>query len=267
MSTGSFDRQKEAYMAGDSVCSEKIEFQDRAADVALVVVGNEVLSGDTVDTNGNYLAKRLSEIGHRLRLIITIPDTFEAFDEYLKPIIGRFDLIFTSGGIGSTPDDITRDAVARIFGRRLVTDQEALRMLEDFYGNRINENAKRMALVPEGASLVCNERTGAPGFRLENVYCFAGVPQIFQDMVEVVVPSLGGKPLHKLQFKTIVGESRFSDIMSEACAKYPDVEIGSYPRLSEEFRARLVFKGYDEEKVEECCEYMRSRIAELEKKM
>jgi molybdenum cofactor synthesis domain-containing protein len=255
----------EAFMSSEMSTEVETMFKDRAADIALIVVGNEVLSGDTADTNGNYLAKRLSEIGHRLRLIITIPDTFDAFDEYVKPLIDRFDLIFTSGGIGSTPDDITREAVAGIFGRKLILSDEALKKLEDFYGDRLNDNAKIMALIPEGATLVSNSRTGAPGFKLENVYCFAGVPQIFQDMFEVVAPVLGGKPLHKLVFKTIIGESRFADIMREACTQFPDVEIGSYPRLSEEFRARLVFKGYEIKKVEDCCEFMRKRISELER--
>jgi len=237
---------------------------EKQLSVALVVVGNEVLSGDTLDTNGNYLAKRLSEIGHSLELIVTIRDSFEAFEEFVAPVIKRFDIVITSGGIGPTPDDITRDAVARIFGVGVAEHPEALRMLTEFYGDRMNDNARRMALLPEGATLVPNVRTGAPGFRIGNVYCFAGVPQIFQDMFEAIAPSLGGFPLSRAEFTTNIGESRFSHAMRDACAKFPAVEIGSYPRLGGEYRVKLVFKGRDAKAVEECCRFLKAAIEAIE---
>jgi molybdenum cofactor synthesis domain-containing protein len=239
--------------------------RNNSLSVALVVVGNEVLSGDTLDTNGNYLAKRLAEIGHRLELIVTIRDSFDAFDEFVSPIVRRFDIVFTSGGIGPTPDDITRDAMARIFGARVVENADALAMLCEFYGDRMNDNARRMAFIPDGAVLVPNLRTGAPGFRIGNVYCFAGVPQIFQDMFEAVAPSLGGIPYHRREFTTNIGESRFSHVMRDACARFPFVEIGSYPRLGGEYRVKLVFKGRDADAVDECSEYLRSAIEEIER--
>ncbi len=244
--------------------SNESMFQNRSANIALVIIGNEVLSGDSVDTNGSYLAKRLSEIGHKLKLIITIPDAYDAFEEYVKPLVPKFDLIFTSGGIGPTPDDITREAIAQIFCRELVFSEEALEVLREFYGDRLNDNTKRMAIVPKGATLVHNSRTGAPGFIIENVYCFAGVPQIFSEMFEVVAPCLGGKPMHRCDFTTNVGESRFSDLMRAACLKYPNVEIGSYPRLFGDYRVKLVFKGDDATEVEDCCEYLRKRICQIE---
>lgn len=244
--------------------SNESAFHNRSANIALVVVGNEVLSGDTIDTNGNYLAKRLSEIGHKLNLIVTIPDSYSAFEEYVKPLVHRFDLVFTSGGIGPTPDDITREAIAQIFCRELVLSEEALRLLSEFYGDRINDNVKLMAVIPKGASLVHNSRTGAPGFKVENVYCLAGVPEIFREMFETVAPCLGGKPLHRFEFTTNIGESRFSDVMRDACLKYPNVEIGSYPRLFGDYRVKLVFKGDDAADVKNCCEYMRKRICQIE---
>ena len=242
------------------------KFENRSARVALVIVGNEVLSGDTHDTNGHYLAHRLSEIGHRLELMLTIQDSFESFEEYVKPLISKFDIIFTSGGIGPTPDDITREAIARIVDCKAVVHEEAMRMLEEFYGDRINDNAKRMAVLPEGCELVMNVQTGAPGFKIGNIYSFAGVPEIFRDMFESVAPTLGGRPAFRRELTTKIGESRFSHVMREACEEFPDVEIGSYPKMSGEYRVKIVLKGYNGQVLDSCLTFLSERITELEKK-
>ena len=229
--------------------------------IALVVVGNEVLSGDTLDTNGNYLAGRLSEIGCPLELAVTIPDTFDAFREYVKPLLSKFDLIFTSGGIGPTHDDITRDALADIFGLPVVPHPGAMKILEDFYGERINDNVRLMAHLPEGAKLVENVRTGAPGFRIGNVYAFAGVPEIFREMFESVAPSLSGRPMHRIDVEVSIGESRFAHVLRDAERRYSEVRIGSYPRFSGPYRVKLVFKGYDRNMLFACVEFVKAGVA------
>ncbi|MEP0814484.1 MAG: competence/damage-inducible protein A [bacterium] len=240
--------------------------ESRRLRIALVVVGNEVLSGDTQDTNGHYLAQRLSALGHGLSLIVTIPDTLDAFREYVKPLIPKFDVIFTSGGIGPTHDDITREALADIFGVGIRPHPEAMRALEEFYGERINDNVRRMAHLPEGAELVANVRTGAPGFKIGNVYAFAGVPQIFRDMFDEVAPSLGARPFTKLELLVHIGESRFADVMREAERKFPAAQIGSYPRIGGEYRVKVIVKSEDEAQARECMEFIRAGAEEAERR-
>lgn len=215
----------------------------------LIIIGNEILSGRTQDTNLNFLAKRLSEIGIQLREARVIPDVADTIITTVNEVRRVFDYVFTTGGIGPTHDDITADSIAGAFGVKLVIDPDARRALEDRIGKEnMNEARLRMARVPEGASLVLNKLSAAPGFRMENVFVLAGVPAIAQSMIEWLLPHLtvGAKTLSKtiscnLQEGTIAKE--LSDIQD----RYPSLEIGSYPAWhAGGFKVSLVLRGVDE---------------------
>lgn len=146
---------------------------------AILIIGNEILSGRTQDLNLKYLATRLAQLGITLEEAVVIPDQERAIISTVQRLCKVYTYVFTTGGIGGTHDDITAACLAKAFGVSLVMNPEALKRLEDYYGERLNDARRRMALIPEGASLIDNPVSKAPGFCLHNVYALAGVPLIF----------------------------------------------------------------------------------------
>jgi len=199
----------------------------------VLIIGNEILSGRTQDVNLNFLAKGLNEAGVRLREARVIPDVAEAIVAALNELRAKYDYVFTTGGIGPTHDDITSECVARAFGVPLVLHAEAKRILEARYRERgieLNEARLRMAHVPEGAILVENSVSGAPGFRIGNVFVMAGVPQIMQAMFESVRGSLkGGRPVLARTLSCGLAEGQLAKGLGEIQNRHGDVDIGSYP--------------------------------------
>jgi molybdenum cofactor synthesis domain-containing protein len=202
----------------------------------VLIIGNEILSGRTQDINLNYLAIGLNEAGIRLREARVIPDIDAVIIATVNEVRPKYDYIFTTGGIGPTHDDITSECVARAFGVKLVLHQEAKQILEAHYKGRmgpdaeLNEARLRMAHVPEGATLIYNPVSGASGFRIENVFVMAGVPAIMQAMFEEVKPGLkGGRPVLARSLACRLGEGTLARGLGEIQARYPDVDIGSYP--------------------------------------
>ena len=198
----------------------------------LLVIGNEVLSGRTQDANIRFLATRLGEIGIPLREVRVIPDVPETIIQTVNEVRARFDHVFTTGGIGPTHDDITSECVAAAFGVPWEKHAEAWARLERHYKpGEFNAPRQRMATMPRGATLIDNAISIAPGFTIGNVHVMAGVPRIMQSMFESLAPRLAGGPpvVSRAVHALGVAEGRIAEGLSAIQARYPALDLGSYP--------------------------------------
>lgn len=208
-----------------------MESAAKVVTAAVLVIGNEILSGRTRDTNTNWLATRLTALGVRLREARVVPDDEAEIVAALNALRARYDYVFTSGGIGPTHDDITADCIARAFGTGIDVHPEARARLEAHYpSGQLNEARLRMARIPHGAALVDNPVSIAPGFHIGNVYVFAGVPAILQAMFEGIRHELaGGDPLLARAIAVHLPEGQLAAGLGAIQARWPATEIGSYP--------------------------------------
>ena len=239
-----------------------------AVSAALLIVGNEILSGRTHDKNIPYIAEKLGDAGIRLQEVRVVPDIADEIVAAVNALRARYTYLFTTGGIGPTHDDITAECVARAFDRPLIQHPEAFRRLEKHYENSdldFNEMRQRMANTPEGADLIDNPISTAPGFIVENVYVMAGVPKIMQAMLQNVIPMLTGGAV--MQSRTVIsdlGEGTVAAGLQEVQNRFQDVDIGSYPNFtSTGFRNALVLRGTDAERLDTATEAVRELIRSL----
>jgi molybdenum cofactor synthesis domain-containing protein len=220
----------------------------------LIVIGNEVLSGRTQDSNVRYLATRLGEIGIPLREVRIIPDVAETIIRTVNEVRARFDHVFTTGGIGPTHDDITSESIAAAFGVPWEPHPEAWKLLEAYFGpGAFNPARQRMATMPRGARLIDNPVSVAPGFSIGNVHVFAGVPRIMQGMFEALAPRLAGGPpvIARAVHARALPEGRLAADLAALQAAHPEVEIGSYPYWRQGVHGvTIVAKGRDPDRVE-----------------
>ncbi len=203
---------------------------------ALLIIGNEILSGRTTDANLPYIAGRLNALGIRLSEVRVVPDIEAEIVDAVNALRARYSYVFTTGGIGPTHDDITADCVAKAFGLALTEPADARRLLEERYaeaGIELNEARLRMARTPEGAALIDNPVSAAPGFQVENVFVMAGVPKIMQAMFESLRERLvGGDPLLSRSIACQLPEGKLAQGLGEIQARHAGVDIGSYPSYS-----------------------------------
>jgi molybdenum cofactor synthesis domain-containing protein len=206
---------------------------ERTWTAALLVIGDEILSGRTQDKNVGQVALWLNEQGIRLAEVRIVPDDIARIAEAVNALRAAHDYLFTTGGIGPTHDDITVDAMAAAFGVPVVVHPEARRILEDYYRDRpggLTDARLRMARVPEGAELIANATSGAPGLRIGNVHILAGVPYIAAAMLDALTGKLeGGRPVVSVTIGARAPESDVADLLRETEAAHPGVSIGSYP--------------------------------------
>jgi molybdenum cofactor synthesis domain-containing protein len=222
---------------------------------AMIVIGDEILSGRTRDSNMHYLAGELTKVGIDLREVRVVSDDAPAIIAAVKALSAGYTHVFTSGGIGPTHDDITADCIAAAFGRSIDVRDDARALLAAHYartGGELNAARLRMARIPEGASLIENPVSTAPGFTLENVHVMAGVPTVFQAMVASVLPTLtGGKPLLSQTLRIQRGEGDIAGPLGDLAARYPDLSIGSYPyQINGAYGANIVIRGQDGARVD-----------------
>ena len=235
--------------------SSNEEKSGRVITAAVLVIGDEILSGRTKDKNIGYIAEYLTNLGIDLREVRVVPDIEEEIIAALNALRHRYTYVFTTGGIGPTHDDITADAVAKAFGVSIDVDPRAVALMEERFrtmGTTMNEARLRMARVPAGADLVLNKVSAAPGFRIGNVIVMAGVPTIMQAMLDAAAPGL--KTGAKMLSETVRADAREGDIGSElgAVAKaHPDTMIGSYPFQDEKGgpNTNIVVRARDPEKL------------------
>lgn len=219
------------YPSGAMTETPETKAGPRIVTAAMLVIGNEILSGRTRDANMHFLAGRLTELGIRLAEARVVPDTEAAIVGAVNDLRARYDYVFTSGGIGPTHDDITADCVAKAFGVGIGIHPEARRRLEAHYeAGMLNAARLRMARTPEGATLIDNPVSAAPGFQMGNVLVMAGVPAIFQAMVASAAPLLsGGDKLLSRTVIALIPEGAIAEPLGALQQEYPDVDMGSYP--------------------------------------
>ena len=197
----------------------------------VIIIGNEILSGRTQDLNVSYIGKNLEKVGIVLTEVIVIPDDEETIIENVRAYSNKFDYVFTTGGIGPTHDDITTASIAKAFSVKLLRHPEAVATMEGYYEpGSLTEARLKMADIPEGAKLIDNPVSGAPGIHIENVFIMAGVPEIMQAMLDGLADRLiGGPPILTASVSTNLTESKIATGMSKIQDECAEVSIGSYP--------------------------------------
>ncbi|MDA8892646.1 competence/damage-inducible protein A [Hyphomicrobiales bacterium] len=222
---------------------------------SVLVIGDEILSGRTQDTNSNYIAKKMAEIGIDTSEIRVIPDIKEVIIESVNELREKNDYLFTTGGIGPTHDDITAESIALAFGVKIELNESAFSVLKKYYeeiGSPFNEVRQRMARIPVGATLIENPVSKAPGFKIENVFVFAGIPKIMIAMLENSLKFLHkGSIVHSQSVKVDAVEGDIADTLSLMDSEDSDLRIGSYPFFNSkvDFGVNVVIKSVDKDKL------------------
>ncbi len=232
---------------------------------ALLIIGNEILSGRTQDKNINYLAVKLSAIGSPLHEVRIVRDDEPAIIKAVNELRTVYDYVFTTGGIGPTHDDITSHCIAKAMGRKYELNAEAEAILRTHYRpDEINEARLNMARMPEGAQLLPNPITAAPGYRVENVFVMAGVPQIMQAMFDYAAGLIKhGQPVQSTSIITDLREGVFAAALKEIQEKNTEVEIGSYPHFGGQYSATLVISGISKQSIEQTVEQIKIMLNRL----
>jgi molybdenum cofactor synthesis domain-containing protein len=241
--------------------------ESRIWTAALVVIGDEILSGRTQDKNVAQVALWLNQHGIRLAEVRIVPDDMGRIAEAVNELRAAYDYLFTTGGIGPTHDDITVDAMAEAFGVPVIVHPEARKILEDYYRGRpggLTEARLRMARVPQGAELIPNPSSGAPGIKIENVYVMAGVPGITASMLDALTGKLeGGRPIVSVTVGARAPESDVADLLRETEAANPGVAIGSYPFFKDgRYGANFVIRSEDGELAKRTGDELSSKLRE-----
>jgi molybdenum cofactor synthesis domain-containing protein len=240
--------------------------RDRIVTAAVLIIGNEILSGRTKDVNLGFIAEELTKIGVRLREARVVADVEGEIVAAVNECRARYDYVFTTGGIGPTHDDITSGSVAKAFGVPLILDEQARAKLARSYPpGGLNEARLRMAHVPQGASLIDNPVSAAPGFRMGNVFVMAGVPAIMRAMFDGVKGTLaGGWPVLALTVSAYLGEGIIAAGLGALQQRYADLDIGSYPFFRQgKYGASFVLRGTEQKRLESAAVELRQLIVEL----
>ena len=232
---------------------------------AMLVIGDEILSGRTRDANMHHLAGELTKVGIDLKEVRVVSDDRVAIISAVQALSAAHGTVFTSGGIGPTHDDITADCIAQAFDDSIDVRDDARALLQAHYersGLELNAARLRMARIPDGAALIDNPVSAAPGFILENVHVMAGVPSVFEAMVASVIPTLtGGDPLISQSLRVERGEGDLAGPLATVAAQYPELSLGSYPFQKDGiYGANLVVRGQDKAMVEAAMSDLRATL-------
>ncbi len=232
---------------------------------AVILIGNEILSGSVKDANLAYIAERMTELGIRLRECRIIPDEEDVIVDTVNTLRNAHTYVFTTGGIGPTHDDITMRCIAKAFGVEVYRDAATVEVFKKHYGDRATDATYRMCDFPVGAKLIHCKTTPAPGFSMGNVYVMAGVPKIMQDMLDTATPNLTkGKPIVSHSYTAFTVESRISVAFEEIQKQYPQLELGSYPqRIENQPAVKLVARGADADAVVAAGDKIRTLLTDL----
>lgn len=228
---------------------------EKTVSAAALAIGDELLSGRTRDKNIGHLASTLTSIGVTLKEVRIVLDEEDAIIQALNELRSKYDYVFTSGGIGPTHDDITADSISNAFGLPCVHDDKAMKLLSANYKKRemeFTDARQRMARMPEGAVHIDNPVSVAPGFNIENVYVMAGVPKVFEAMLNNVITTLRtGTKLLSDSVISLHGEGDIGTPLGNIQKDNPDVSIGSYPKFAQNssFSSEIVVRGLDSEKI------------------
>ena len=229
--------------------------KNKKVNAAILIIGNEILSGRTQDTNTSTLATWLNSIGVIVGEVRVIPDIEKTIIDTLNLLRINYDYIFTTGGIGPTHDDITAESVSKAFGLKYEIHAEAFKILEIYYKpGEFNEGRQKMVWMPKDAKLILNPTSGAPGFNIENVFCLPGVPSILKSMLGGLKNRIvGGDPIlsHTISLRTV--ESEIAKALSDVQDNNKDLEIGSYPFFhAGKLGVSIVLRSEDQSKINKC---------------
>jgi len=229
---------------------------NKKINAAIIIIGNEILSGRTQDINVLNLSKWLNELGVKVEEVRIVPDDETAIVHTVNFLRERFNYIFTTGGIGPTHDDITSKSIAKAFKQKYGKHKQAYKLLEKYYGSKnFNIGRKKMAMMPTKASLILNPSSGAPGFIVDNVYCLPGVPSILKSMLGGLKNKIkGGKKILSKTISAQTVESEIAKSLEEVQHKFKKVDIGSYPFFKlGKIGVSIVVRSSDKKKIDVCC--------------
>lgn len=222
---------------------------------AILIIGNEILSGRTQDTNTSTLATWLNSIGVTISEVRVIPDIEKTIIDTVNLLRNNYDYVFTTGGIGPTHDDITAESISKAFGLKYEIHQQAFKILEAYYKKgEFNEGRQKMVWMPQNANLILNPTSGAPGFNVENVFCLPGVPSILKSMLGGLKNRIvGGEPILSKTISLRTVESEIAKSLTKVQENNQDVEIGSYPFFQAgKLGVSIVIRSEDQSKIDSC---------------
>lgn len=242
--------------------------EPRRITAAVLIIGNEILSGRTHDINLKFLGLELNKLGIQVREARVVPDIEEEIIDAVNQCRAKYNYVFTTGGIGPTHDDITADCIAKAFDQKLIHHPVAEKLLREriaAMGNEVTEARLRMARTPEHAELLINEVSGAPGFKVDNVFVMAGIPRVMQAMFGAAVPFLErGVTLLSRTIGSFVAEGTIATALSLLQDDYPDIDIGSYPFYFDgKPGSNLVLRGPDQARIDEAGGRLHDLIIDL----
>ena len=228
---------------------------DRTA--GIIVIGNEILSGKVADTNSSFLTRELRRMGVDVRRITVIPDDLDDIARTVRAFHERFDLVFTSGGVGPTHDDVTIEGIARAFGRSVVREGELEQKLRDFYKEKVNDARLKMSEVPEGAELIYGGTLAFPTLKIDNVYILPGIPEILQSKFLAIRERFSADPFHLRIVYTREGEGAIAQFLNDTLRLFPELLLGSYPKIGDpEYVVKLTLESKDRDYVERALEHL-----------
>jgi len=235
------------------------------ATAVVLTVGNEIVFGDVENTNASWLARRLAELGLEVRLLAAVRDSIEEIAEFLRAEMGRAGLVIVTGGLGGTPDDLTREAVAEAFGVPTEEIPDLAASLRERFGARgLAEYAARWARIPQGAVPLANPLGGAPGFVLGNVHVLPGLPSEMEAMFETLAERFRGEPIGAWRRRYATGEGQIVSVLEEATRLHPAVVVGSYPSfLDTGPEVEVVLKSADAEALGVAAAWVEAALEEL----
>ena len=222
---------------------------------AILIIGNEILSGRTQDSNTSTLATWLNSIGVKVAEVRVVPDEEKIIVDTLNYLRKNYDYVFTTGGIGPTHDDITARSVSKAFDKKYEIHKEAFKILESYYKpGEFNEGRQKMVWMPQGAGLILNPTSGAPGFNIENVFCLPGVPSILKSMLGGLKNKIvGGEPILSLTISLKTVESEIANSLTKVQEQNKDVEIGSYPFFhAGKLGVSIVIRSENQSRIDDC---------------
>ena len=224
---------------------------------AAVIIGNEILSGKVVDTNSPFLATELRTLGVSLQRIATIPDELPVIRDEVRTCHRTYDVVFTSGGVGPTHDDITMEGVALALDRKVIMHPEIESKLREFYGDKVNPARLKMAEVPEGAELIIDVSLNFPTIKVENIYILPGIPEIFRTKFLSLKPRFSATPFCLKVVYTRVGEGTIAEFLNDTLREFPDLMLGSYPKIDNpEYMVKVTLESKDALYVERALEHL-----------
>jgi molybdenum cofactor synthesis domain-containing protein len=217
----------------------------------LIVIGNEILSGKVVDTNSAFLAQQLRALGVSLRRMVVIPDEVDRIADEVRAMRQTVDVLFTSGGVGPTHDDVTMAGIALGLGRSVIRHPTLERQLREYFGTDLNEARLKLAEVVDGTELEYHGNQSFPTFRVENIYILPGIPEIFRDKVLALRSRFASDPFHLRIVYTREMESSIAEYLNQTLAQFPELLLGSYPKLNDpDYQVRITLESKDRQYVE-----------------